>query len=307
MKPDYVSVGGKKTAYKVFGGSAVGIVIEMGLFSCIGEWWHIADALSRLYGGVLVYERAGINNSECQSSKRSPLAIAEELMTLLSMVPHEDRLILIAHSQGGLYAQQFARLCPGVLKGMILLDPLSASDNRFREMLSPDEYKKSGVDKFSNLGCLRMMAKLHLGFVIKALMKNAPPFYYYQNFTKEAGQYILDSYTKPASYKTAMEEYRLSHEESETDSLKSREGFPNIPLVLITHSSALYEKEIMAFGGTTIELARKIESIWQAIMKEYLSFSDRATYMEAKNSGHYMHLTEPGLLDKGIAWIHDNS
>jgi pimeloyl-ACP methyl ester carboxylesterase len=307
MKLHFASVSGKKTAYTVFGSQPVTIVIEMGLLCCMGEWWHIADRLSHQYGGVLLYERAGVSNSDPQTAKRTPGAIAEELKALLDTIPHDGKLIFIAHSQGGLYVQQFARLYPGMVKGMILLDPLSAKDNRFRQLLTPEEYRKSGVDKFANLNLIYAMAKMHLGFIIKALLKSAPPFYYKNDFSQEAKNYILDSLIKPASYKTAMEEYRLSHEETEIEGLKTREGFPNVPLVLITHSSGIYEKEIMEFGGTTKELAHRIESIWQTIMKEYLTFSDTTKYMEAKSSGHFIHLTEPELLDEGITWIFENS
>lgn len=307
MKIQFSYVNGKKTAYAILGSQSVSIVIEMGLLSCMGEWWHVAEWLSQQYGGVLLYERAGVNNSQTQTAKRTPRAIAEDLKALLDTIPHESKLIFIAHSQGVLYVQQFTRLYPGMVKGMILLDPLSADDNRFRQHLTMEEFKKSGVDKFKNLKPSYTIAKLHLGFIIKALMKGAPPFYYKKDFSQEAKKYILDSFVKPAFYKTAMEEYSLSHEEAEITGLKTREGFPNIPLVLITHSSGVYEKEIIEFGGTTKELAHKIESIWQAIMKEYLTFSDTSKYMEAKSSGHYIHLTEPGLLDKGIVWICENS
>jgi pimeloyl-ACP methyl ester carboxylesterase len=307
MKLQFASVSGKKTAYTVSGSRPAGIVIEMGLLSCMGEWQHIADRLSQQYGGVLLYERAGVGLSEQQTSMRTPRVVAEELKALLDTVPHEDKLIFIAHSQGGLYAQQFARLYPGMVKGMILLDPLSACDNRFKQLLTPEEYKKSGVDKFANLKIIHAMAKLRLGFIIKALMKSAPPFYYKKDFSQEDKKYFLDSLVKPASYQTAMEEYRLAHEEAEISGLKTSGGFPDIPLVLITHSSAVYEKEIMEFGGTTKELAHKIESVWQSIMKEYLTFSDTAKYLEAKGSGHYIHLSEPDLLEEGIAWICENS
>ena len=307
MELQFASVNGKMAAYSVFGSQPAGLIVEMGLLSCMGEWQHIADRLSQQHGGVLLYERAGVGSSQQQTSMRTPRAVAEELKVLLDAVPHQDKLIFIAHSQGGLYVQQFARLYPRMVKGVILLDPLSACDNRFKQLLTPEEFKKSGVDKFKNLNLVHAMVKLHLGFIVKALMRSAPPFYYKNDFSQEDKEYILDSLVKPAFYKTAMEEYRLSHEEKEIEQLKTREGFPNIPLVLITHSSEVYEMEIMEFGGTTKELAHKIESVWQAIMKEYLTFSDKSLYLEAKKSGHYIHLTEPELLDKGIAWVSGNS
>lgn len=41
-------------------------------------------------------------------------------------------------------------------------------------------------------------------------------------------------------------------------------------------------------------------------MKEYLLFSEVNKCIEAKNSGHFMHLTEPNLIKEGIEWIEDN-
>ena len=292
----------RATAYRTFGRQKVRIVVELGLGACIGEWWHIADRLAE-HGGVLIYERAGISNSKPSKNPRTPQAIAEELKLLLDTLPHEEKLILIAHSQGGLYAQQFARRYPDMVQGLILLDPLTAEDNRFKTLLTPAEYKMSGVEKASNLGLFRVMALLKLGFLIKLLVKNAPPFYYYSHFSRAAKKYILRSYTKAASYKTAMAEYRLSHSPEHIDGLKSAEGFPPIPVALLTHSCEICAGEIMEFGGATSELAIKIEDIWQDIMKAYLSFGSVSRHFLADKSGHYIHLTQPELLDEAIAWI----
>ena len=94
-------------------------------------------------------------------------------------------MILLAHSQGGLYAQQFCRLYPELVEKLILLDPLSANDNDFKEKLSEKEYKSSGVDKSSSFRTMQTLAKLHLGGITKRIMKSAPPFYYYHDFSKE--------------------------------------------------------------------------------------------------------------------------
>ena len=45
-------------SYAVFGKGAIDMVIEMGLGSCIGEWWHVAERLSKSHT-ILLYERAG--------------------------------------------------------------------------------------------------------------------------------------------------------------------------------------------------------------------------------------------------------
>jgi len=48
-----------------------------------------------------------------------------------------ERIILL-HS----LAQQFARLYPDMVKGIVLLDPLSANDNQFKQQLTEKSIKK---------------------------------------------------------------------------------------------------------------------------------------------------------------------
>ncbi len=283
--------------YKVFGQGNVNLVVELALGATIGEWWHIALKLSKKYT-VLLYER-----SRNIIPKRTPKNIAIELHELLKQVAHEEKIIIIAHSQGGLYAQQFARLYPDLIKGIVFIDPLSAHDNRFKELLTPQEMRQSGVDKFSNLSLMKLLAKLHLGCIIKMAMKNAPPFHYYSDFSKDAREYILLSVTKPALSAAAMEEYRLAHESNEISSLMEKSDFPDIPIFLITHTKEFAIKETMTFGRTTKELADKVEDIWQSVMKEYLKLSDIKKHVEAINSGHFIHLTEPELIINALTWI----
>lgn len=294
-----------KTNYKIFGKEYVSIIIEMALGACMGEWIHIAKVLS-VNNGVLLYERAGINNSEGSLSNRTPINIAQELHALLQNIKHEKKIIIIAHSQGGLYAQQFARLYPDMVKGLILLDPLSANDNIFKELLTDKEYKRSGVDKSANISIMYKLAKLHMGFLTKKIIKGAPPFCYYNAFDEDARNDILNAVTKPEYCITAFNEYVEAHKNENISHLKEKENFPDIPLVLITHTSELAIEESIKYGHNSRDFATKIEEIWQDIMKEYLKFSIKSTWIQAKNSSHYIHLTENQLLLDGLEWIDDN-
>ncbi|MBE6022969.1 MAG: alpha/beta hydrolase [Cellulosilyticum sp.] len=291
-----------KHYYKVFGNKPVGIVVEMGLGSCLSEWIPMVNQLKNHYG-VLLYERAGINKSEQSINERTPINIASELHDLLDEVNHMEQLIFVAHSQGGLYAQQFCRLYPEMVKGLVLLDPLSAKDNKFKECLSDKEYKRSGVDKSSNFKIMRTMANLKMGFLAKKLLKNAPPFYYYKDYSQEEINDILGSCDKVIHADTALAEYQTAHVERIVSPLSSKENFPNIPLVLVTHSSELAIQENMQFGNNTREFAEKIEEMWQNIMKEYLTFSERSYWIQAQKSTHYIHLTEPKLVLEALIKI----
>lgn len=138
---------------------------------------------------------------------------------------------------------------------------------------------------------LEKLATFRLGWLPRKMMKNAPPLYYAE-FSKADEDSILNSYT----LKTCYREYLCAHKKENIQGLMEKGDFPNIPLTLITHSSEFAIEESMKFGNNSREFATRIEDMWQNIMKEYLGFSKEAKYLQAKHSGHYIHLTEPELI-----------
>lgn len=292
---DKKEIDGQDISYRIFGEGNIDLVIEMGLGAVAGEWWHIAECLSKQFT-VLLYER-GRNISK----PRTPKNIAVELHTLLQDLKCQSSIIILAHSQGGLYAQQFARMYPDRVRGIVFVDPLSAKDNTYKAVFQTEkEQKQSGFDKSQNFVIMRRMASFHLGFVIKLLMRKAPPFYYYDHFSQQAKKYILHELTKISLHDASLEEYRLAHEEKEICQLKEKGDFPQIPIVLITHGSEFETKEIMEFGQNTKDFATKVEELWQSLMQEYLTFSEQSVLIRANNSGHYIHLTEFGIVLQGL-------
>ena len=268
----YYDLGTAKVAYRVFGTAGPEIVIETGLASCGAEWWHLAARLAGRHR-VLVYDRPGYGRSSPSKLPRTPANIAKELASLLEAAGFPGPHILIGHSQGGLYAQQFARDYPARTAGAVLIDPLCAGDDRFRDELTPEEFKSSGVDKTPAHKAGYLACRLGLGFLLRPLLRKAPPFHYYDGFTPEATAYILRNLTRAATYRTTLEEYRLAHVESEIARLRSSAGFPEIPLYLVTHESNFVVEETMRYGGADRATAEKVERLWQKIMRGCLALS----------------------------------
>ena len=284
--------------YKIFGNKTVDIVIEMGLGACIAEWESLARELGKDHG-VLVYERAGINHSDKSDKERTPTNIAKELKRLIDEIPHEEKIVIIGHSQGGLYASEFCGIYPEIVKGLILLDPLSIEDNRFKKELTVKELKKSGADKSNNFTILEILTKLRLKGLVKRIMSQAPPFYY-ASFSEEQKEDILNSYVNMVHLHTCREEYRLAHDDAALKNMISKDNYPDIPIILVTHSSEEAIKENMEFGGNSRAFAVRIEQLWQEIMKEYLDYSERSVWIRAKKSTHYIHLTEPEIVVESV-------
>ena len=240
-----------------------------------------------------------INYSGKSDRERTPTNIAKELMDLLDEIPHDKKLVIIGHSQGGLYASEFCGLYSEIVKGLILLDPLSKEDNRFKKELTAKEFKKSGVDKSKNFIVLEILTKFGMKGLVKRAMYQAPPFYY-ADFSKVQKEDILNSLVNIAHLRTCREEYRLAHDDAALKKLVSKEYYPDIPIILVTHSSEEAIRENMEFGRNSRPFATRIEQLWQEIMKEYLGYSKRAIWIQAKRSTHYIHLTEPELIIESV-------
>lgn len=282
-------------AYEKFGVGAVNLIIEMGLGASMAEWRQLAERLAG-DSAVLLYQRAGYGASSTSTLERTPENIAGELHQLLQRVGHDRTITLLAHSQGGLYAWKFAKMYPELVDKLILLDPLSPEDYRFRTELTETEFRKSGADKTAGLRLNLRLTKLHLGWLVQKTMRTAPPFYYYNGFSDEEADSILSGLGKTLTYQTALAEYAAAHDRKKLAGLLDPGHKLTIPVVLVTHNSDLSEKEIREFGGASAEQVGKIETLWQEIMGAYLSCCENGEWLRAEHSSHYIHLTDPDLI-----------
>lgn len=297
MQTKTVQLPSAALAYEKYGDGDVNLVIEMGLGSSLAEWRQFAAKLAGKYV-VLLYQRAGYGASSTSTLERTLENIAAELYLLLQQVGHERKVSVLAHSQGGLYAWKFAKMYPDMVDKLILLDPLSPEDYRFRMELTAEEYRKSGVDKTTGLRLNLRLTKLHLGWLVRRTVRTAPPFYYYNGFSKEETADILSEIGKSQTYQTALAEYAAAHDMKQLEGLLDKGNRLNIPVILFTHNSDIAEKEIREFGGASETQAKKIEALWQDVMQTYLACTPDGTLIRAENSSHYMHLTDSELIRK---------
>ncbi len=290
---EFCDIGTAKIAYKIFGSPPVSIIIEGAINSCNAEWWEFCTELKD--HSVLVYDRAGYGESSVSTLQRTPENIVKELSTLLENLNTKNALIMVGHSQGGLYATLFTLMHPEQVKTLILLDPLSYRDNDFKSLLSEKEFYASGVDKSQTFKLGRMLTGFHLGFLVKGLLKRNPPFNYH-SFKPDAENYILKSLMQPTQYSTALEEYQLSHDETQLAYFKEFNRQVSAKFILITHSSSKLIEEYVSVLGVNKELAEKVENIWQKFMETMNKFSTNPEKLIATNSGHYIHLTDQEMV-----------
>jgi pimeloyl-ACP methyl ester carboxylesterase len=287
-------------SYRFIDRGPLTVVIETGLGSCFHEWLPVAGAFPETCS-VLLYDRAGYGRSSESSLARTPSNVAAELNALISAVCPGRRYILVGHSLGGLYAQQYARLYPGGVVAVIFLDPMTTSSHRFKEALSPDEYQGSGIDKSAILRHTALLGSFGLLPLLKPSFRKGTPFLYRNDYNRDAIKEILHHCTRNKTYKTALDEhYQAQQRDAVVRNLGSR-PFPEIPVSILYHNPDAMIREIMASGGLPRLSAEKIEMIWNSVVREeYLRLSPHREFLVTPKSGHYIHLTDTGLLVQSL-------
>lgn len=121
------------------------LVFESGSRNCIQRWEKLLQQLPADVN-VYAYNRPGYCNSSSAETARTSDNIANELRQALRQQGFGPPYVLIGHSMGGLYMQQFAREYPDEVHGLVLVDAIYPGF-----MKTPEEfpwYTKMGMAVF---------------------------------------------------------------------------------------------------------------------------------------------------------------
>ncbi|MCX6133893.1 MAG: alpha/beta hydrolase [Ignavibacteriales bacterium] len=294
-----VDIDGRRVYYTLKGVGYPTVVIESALGGVSAEWWSIQDELAATTR-VLTYDRAGYGWSAPSDEPRFSESVAAELKQLVDALEITGPVVLVGHSIGGLYVNHFARLYPELVGGIVLIDPVSSDNGRFRSELEPSVFHNSGIDKkggirilewFSGFGFTRLMKKRVIR-MYEGLEHKAVP--------AEAQAILWRHMLLPHTPKTAMAEYLLTERKDLRRELGGQEGFPRVPLRVIAHSSEKMIDHISRIGGLTVDQARSVETIWQDLIRAHTGLVPSSSLVVAERSSHNVHLDEPDLVVKTI-------
>lgn len=108
--------------YAISGGNRPTIVLQAGLGDGKQTWRDVAEGLAKRHS-VFAYDRPGYGASQATEAPRDPCTIASELRSQLRAANIQPPYLLVGHSLGGLYQYVFAKMYPGEVAGIVLLDP----------------------------------------------------------------------------------------------------------------------------------------------------------------------------------------
>ena len=97
------------------------------LFEAGGSDWSVVWALVQpkvaAHTRACAYDRAGLGYSDPALGPRSPIAIVEDLRSLIHAAGLNTPLVLVGHSLGGFNVKLYAALYPEDVAGLVLVDP----------------------------------------------------------------------------------------------------------------------------------------------------------------------------------------
>ena len=122
-----VDIGGSRLHLLESGSGTPPVILEAGIAASCLNWTSIQAELARSMC-VFSYDRAGLGWSDAASSPRTVSRAVEELHALVMAAQIPAPFVLTGHSFGGLLVRCYAVRYPDLVAGLVLLDPLAASE-----------------------------------------------------------------------------------------------------------------------------------------------------------------------------------
>lgn len=289
-----VPVDGLRLHARVAGHGRPAVVLESGLAASSVNWSRVHQALAATTT-VVAYDRAGFAWSDPARTPRTAAPMVAELHRLLAVLGLDPPYVLVGHSFGGLLIRSFYRRYPHEVAGLVFVD--TTFPHEWLAM-SPERRRlvRGGV-LFARLGGLLA----HLGlvrFLLARLAAGAPgaPRAVLSLFGPTATRVITrvvgEVQKMPAEFHPAIRAH-WSHPKSFA-SLASH--LAHLPATAADAAAAADFDDrplaVIAAAGLRPEL--------QAHHARLASFSTRGRLVQARTTGHWVHLDDPELVVQTI-------
>jgi pimeloyl-ACP methyl ester carboxylesterase len=290
-----VDVGGRQMHLVESGAGSPVVVLESGIAASCLNWTNIHAQVAR-FTRVCSYDRASLGWSDSARTPRITSHLIEELHQLLNAANISGPYVLVGHSYGGMLVRAYAAKYPGEVAGLVLVDPLPASEwlrpsqEQARILRWGTRLARRGA-LLARLGIVRvslrmlsaggrtmpkLIARLSSGRAESTLSRLVGEV---QKMPRETWPMIQAHWCQPKGF-LGMSEYFKCLPQSAAEAAALLDPSPEIPVVVLSASNS-----------TPVQLAER------AAMADH---SLRGTHIVAEKSGHWIHLDEPALVVEAI-------
>lgn len=243
------------------------------------------------------YDRSGYNNSESSPLAPSAENIAVELSFLIEKAPIPNPLIIVAHSWAGVLSHEyFALNGTDWIVGLVLVDANHETTPLVIDIADPILLTvAAGLEPYAAKG-IEAEHRLTL-----------------DEWEKFRAAESMDKFGVVAERESS--EYKPSFETLRAKGLSKRQpllGSKPVYVIGGTRSrdwSGLYRAGVARGNGTeeerryVREMIERVDEKGERLMEEFLKLSTKSELVFARQSGHFVQLTQPEVVVDGVDWV----
>jgi pimeloyl-ACP methyl ester carboxylesterase len=271
-----IDVGGHRLHIYCLGQGEPTVVMEAGLSGWSTDWIRVQPEVAKSTR-VCTYDRAGYGWSDPGPLPRDSQQVASELHILLSRFGIKGNIILVGHSQGGLFVQYYAKTYPQQVVGIVLVDSVHPEQS-----LSMQEGIRNKYE--GELRALTLLTRVLAPTGLLRLVGQSETIIA-DKLPKEYQAMVRSLGFQSKAYRT-LDEETASFEQSQAE-VQDAGPLPHVPLAVI--SSSLVQDFPPGFTEGSIK------ATWDELQAE-LGESATLPRVIASKSGHYIHLDQPELV-----------
>lgn len=261
-------VGGFKLHINCMGQGSPVVVLDAGVGGFSLEWMPVQKALSE-HTKVCAYDRAGYGWSDMGPLPRTTAHISYELHQLLHAAQLKPPYILVGHSFGGYSVQHFARSYPEEVAGMVLVD--SSHPEQVERLPTTQKQRRRTAIPGGRSVYMLPRVQLH---------PNYPEAYV------PIAHQLLSSWKSILTVREEMLNFKLS-----ADQVRSAGELPDVPLLVLTRGLRVWPYN---------DYGDAMEVMWMTLQDELAQLEPKAVHLIAEQSGHSIHMDEPGLVINAV-------
>ncbi|KAH8773293.1 Alpha/Beta hydrolase protein [Hyaloscypha finlandica] len=302
-----VSIGTHKLALNVSGPDRiVGVPVILIMHGLTGTMtqWPAARRLISSFARIVDYDRSGLGLSEAGPDPPTALSAARELSALLKAANIEPPFITLAHSWGAILSLEFMNMRPQDISGMVFSDGTAPGFWSVLPMFPTLPEVKAVIEGLNYWDAVGITTETKL--------------------THDEWEAFLEGGRENETHKRqAAKEFefmdRTFVEVEKKELIKQTPPkLGNRPVCVIKGNHAtrdiqrLYEKGVERGNGTEEERKKVRDMIGLWVDKEkgfhelFLKLSRKNHWIDATESGHWPHQTEPELVAEGVRWALKN-
>lgn len=290
-----VDVGGYRLHLYCHGTGSPTVVMEAGMGDFGLTWGLVQPELAKT-SRVCVYDRAGLGWSDPSPRPRTVAVMVDELHSLLANAGIPGPYVLAGHSLGGLVVRLYAHSYPQDVTGLVLVD------SSHEEQFAPEPIQKA-LRRMSRLmplmyGYMQTVVSTGAAALKPSLLPDPAGVQALLTLLPAEGAEMYRSLivSDPKLVATASAELKALPESQAQMRAARIASLGDMPLVVLRHGQT---GPVMAGS----EVSKLLEETFIQLQHELAALSSNGRVVVAEQSGHAIHIEQPGLVIEAIQQV----